>query len=190
MSMTIDEVIAKAEPLTQDSHLVILSGGEPLAQVPPRLQTGKGSPSQDDPIGVLIYNLSIRGVQTHIETAGVRIPSKFVNDYVGRYVVSPKLATSGNEYAQRYVPDVLEYFARNLKADFKFVLTTPNDLVEIQQLAETHQIPSWRIWLMPEGTDAATIQERLPAVAAFALKYGYNVSSRLHVMIWGNERAR
>lgn len=170
--------------------MVVVSGGEPLAQVPPRLQKPNLpmlGEEDDDPVGMLAYNLYLRNLAVHVETAGIRLPSPALRAYVSKFVVSPKLATSGNSEASRRKPDVLSWFAQN-EADFKFVITEPDDLSEVIHLQNVCGIPSRRIWLMPEGTSVEAIQRKLPQVAEAALKMGYNVSTRLHVHIWGNER--
>jgi 7-carboxy-7-deazaguanine synthase len=188
-SMTVDEVIDKAIMHLAGAKLVILSGGEPLAQVSPRLQKPDAYPDIDhDPIGVLIYDLYDRGIMTHIETAGIYRPSKFVHQYVERYTVSPKLHSSGNTIKARRKIDVLDFFANTPKADFKFVITKPDDFSEVQYLVNLCDIPRHRVWVMPEGTSWPVLQRGLPMVAEGAIKNGYNISTRLHVNIWGDKR--
>jgi 7-carboxy-7-deazaguanine synthase len=43
---------------------------------------------------------------------------------------------------------------------------------------------------MPEGTDAATIASRLAWLAPAAIDRAWNVTTRLHVLLWGDERGR
>jgi organic radical activating enzyme len=188
--MSVEEVVDQVTIHLAGAQLVVLSGGEPLAQVPPRAQ---GSPDEfmddeDDPVGTLIRQLSWRNIATHIETAGIRKPSATVHTYVERYVVSPKLASSGNNLAARRNDHVLEFFADTAKADFKFVITEPTDFTEIQHLANFHNITRDRIWVMPQGTTAKELDRSARMVAEGALKRGYNFSDRLHIRIWGEAR--
>jgi 7-carboxy-7-deazaguanine synthase len=187
--MSVEDVTLQVILATAGSRLVIISGGEPLAQVPPRLQHKDTSgDEEDDPLGLLIKNLYVRGIEAHIETAGIRRPSDFLHTYVDRYVVSPKLATSGNTMKARRVPEALEFFANTHKADFKFVITKPEDFSEVQYLANVYKIPPERIWVMPEGTTTDAIQRKFLMVAEGAIKRGYNVSGRMHVDIWKDVR--
>jgi organic radical activating enzyme len=189
--MSIEDIVKHTLHALKGSQLVILSGGEPLAQVPPSMQRPDAVTTDNaDPVAMLIKELYIHGVLTHIETAGVRLPSPYLHQYVNRYVVSPKLVTSGNSLEARRKLDVLEFFAQTAKADFKFVITTPADFSEVALIENLCRIPQERIWVMPEGTTAEAIQRKLPMVAEGALKHGYNVSTRLHVHIWGDERKR
>jgi len=190
--MDVDTIVKEALKAAAGSNLVIISGGEPLAQVSPTVQ-GTDTICLDiekDPLGGVVQTLWSRGVSVHIETAGVRFPSGLINNYVEQYVVSPKLASSGNHPASRMQPDVLAYFASNRKAVFKFVICGIPDFAEVADIVERHRIEPWRVWLMPEGTKADVLQERMPLIAAHALKNGYNVSTRLHVLIWGDQRGR
>lgn len=192
-SMTVDDVFERAVACTEGSNMVVISGGEPLAQIPPRFQqAGLQSTelSEEDPLGLLAFQFYEAGIEVHFETAGIRRPSECVDSFTTQYVVSPKLGSSGNKKVQRYKPDVLDFFAASPKADFKFVITRQSDLIEIEHLVDTHTIIPSCVWLMPEGTTPEAIMEKMPMVAAEALKKGYNVSTRLHVLIWGDERGR
>ena len=43
---------------------------------------------------------------------------------------------------------------------------------------------------MPEGRDAETLQHRSLWLADICRDQGYHFSPRLHVVLWGNERAK
>lgn len=188
--MTVKDIVKHVLNSTADSRLVILSGGEPLAQVPVRYQTGDvAEPAHDDdPVGELVRELSLRGIAVHIETAGIRLPSGFLHRYVDKYVVSPKLDSSGNALSSRCKDKVLKFFASTAKANFKFVITKPEDFSEVQHLANVYNIPPQYIWCMPEGTTSEAIQSKSLMVVEGALIRGYNYSDRLHVRLWGDRR--
>jgi organic radical activating enzyme len=44
------------------------------------------------------------------------------------------------------------------------------------------------VWIMPEGTDAATLERRSTALADDVVKRGWNLTTRLHILLWGNRR--
>ena len=189
--MSVGDIVSHVNHSLNGSNLVILSGGEPLAQTPIALQKPDVSIDDlSDPIGRLAHLLAVYGVRMHVETAGIRRPSPYLDRHVGHYIVSPKLATSGNVEKARRQLGVLMFFAESHKADFKFVVTEPEDFSEISLLANLCSIPRDRIWVMPEGTSAEELQRKMPMVAERAVKFGYNVSTRLHVLIWGDERKR
>ncbi|WP_256373261.1 hypothetical protein [Actinosynnema pretiosum] len=43
---------------------------------------------------------------------------------------------------------------------------------------------------MPEGADPAVLLERTRELAAPVLARGWNLTSRLHVLLWGDVRGR
>ena len=104
--------------------------------------------------------------------------------------MSPKLATSGNPAERRYRPDVLQAFVATGKAVFKFVAMTPADFDEVQRIVDGNGIEPATVWIRPEGTDAATLTRRLHVLAGPARHRGWNLTTRLHVVLWGNERGK
>lgn len=162
------------EVLAMDVGLVVVTGGEPMLQqshLPP-----------------LLRPLRARGLDVEIETAGVLAPDPVLTDLVTRFNVSPKLANSGNELHRRYRPDVLRALVATGKAAFKFVAVDDGDLDEIQAMVDECVLPATDVWVMPEGTDAAAIVERSRALVDPVLARGWNLTTRLHVLLWGDRR--
>jgi len=184
--MDVMEIASQAVTAAAGAKIVVLSGGEPLAQVPPRLQ--RVEDDDPEPVGQLAYELLRHGIDMHIETAGIRRPSMYLHQNVAHYTVSPKLASSGNQLASRRNMNVLEFFADTPKAVFKFVVTEPEDFSEIRFITNACRIPPDRIWVMPEGTTTEAIQRKFQMVAEGAIGRGWNVSGRIHVDIWKDVR--
>ena len=44
------------------------------------------------------------------------------------------------------------------------------------------------VWVMPEGTDAAILTERQRALAPAVIERGWNLTTRLHILLWGDRR--
>ena len=151
-------------------HLVI-SGGEPM------LQAARLVP--------LVNQLRKQGWTSEIETAGTVAPNPLLN--VDRYNVSPKLANSGNDGQDRYKPDVLDAFNKQPKRCFKFVVQNVSDFGEIDGLVRKHTLSP--VYIMPEGIDAATVQQTLSDVAEAAITRNYHLTTRLHTLTYGNRRA-
>jgi hypothetical protein len=55
-------------------------------------------------------------------------------------------------------------------------------------LAQTHALPRERIWLMAEGTDAATLAARESWLAQLCLEHNLTLSKRLHIELYGDTR--
>lgn len=120
-----------------------------------------------------------------IETNGTLRPSAKLIPYVYRFNVSPKLvhAKAGPGY---YNPVALMAFADTGKAIFKFVVHSVDDFDEISDMG----LPADKVWIMPEGIDSDTLVTGLRNIADEVLKRGWNLTTRLHVHIWGNQRAK
>lgn len=151
---------------------MVLTGGEPMLQ--------------QDRLLEMIEELMKQKWTVEFETAGtisphVDLPSRT------KFTVSPKLANSGNTFLERYKQDVLDDFAVR-DSVFKFVVSCVDDLEEIDLIVERSMLPKSRIYIMPEGTDAEMIARRTAMVADAVVLRGYSLTTRLHVLAWGNKR--
>lgn len=155
--------------------MFVISGGEPMLQ--------------SESIGALIrYTNGISGghPRWEIETNGTIIPT-FPSDYITQYNVSPKLPDSGNNPEVALVHDSLRWYQRTGRAVFKFVVSHVSDLDMVVRLQAEVGIPAEQIWIMPEGTNLDIIW-RGQFIADTVLELGYNMTTRLHVLLWGNKR--
>ncbi len=171
-SLAVDNVVATVEAM--DVDMVVVTGGEPM------LQQHRG-------LEALLRALKSRGARVEIETAGTIAPS-MADGLVDQWNVSPKLANSGNPVDRRYKPDVLRTFEATGSAIFKFVVCGPSDLDEVAAIVDECGLTD--IWVMPEGTDAATLARRSADLADDVVKRGWNLTTRLHILLWGDARGR
>ena len=156
-------------------HLVI-TGGEPLLQ--------------QRELAPLVASLKERGFYCEVETNGTIVPLPDLAEKIDQWNVSPKLATSGNSPERRELPSVLEVFRRLPNAYFKFVIVERADIEEVCALRGRYDLPADRIILMPEGRTAVAIQRRSPWVAQGCVENGFRFSTRLHILLWGDQRGR
>jgi 7-carboxy-7-deazaguanine synthase len=105
-------------------------------------------------------------------------------------VASPKLSSSGVGERARLRWGVLDEIAALPHAVFKFVVKSPADLREADDVVARLGLVPRRVWLMPEATDVAALGDGLRALAPHAVSRGWSLSSRLQVAAWGNERGR
>lgn len=170
-----DEVLE--EVLAHDTDLIVITGGEPLLQ-----QHRSGWT-------VLVDGLLSHGREVDVETNGTVTP---VHPGI-RYVVSPKLAHSDDPEGIRLIPAALTAFAslaHARMADFKFVAETAGDLEEVRALVDRYTVPRSRVWVMTEGVSSGAILEGTKALAEDVLAQGWNLTTRLHTLLWGDERGR
>lgn len=155
---------------------VVITGGEPLLQ-------------QRDLIALAI-SLKATGRRIEIETNGTLQPDPRLASAVDQWNVSPKLASSGNRVEDSQVPTALEWFARQPNAYLKFVIVSLDDLEEVEGLVERYDVIAERVLLMPEGTDPQTLAQRSSWLVERCVELGYRYTTRLHVLLWGDQRGR
>ena len=170
--LTLSETDTAARILALGGDRLVVTGGEPLLQAPA--------------LARLLALLPAMHVE--IETNGTVAPPPALDALVHQYNVSPKLAHSGNPASLALIPARLAAFAADRRAFFKFVIAQPADLAEVLALQAAHAIPSERLFVMPEGTDSATLRERSRWLAAAAMDHGLRFSDRLHIHLYGDTR--
>jgi 7-cyano-7-deazaguanosine (preQ0) biosynthesis protein QueE len=166
--MDVDEVLARLDAM--DVDMVVVTGGEPLLQ-----QRG---------LEPLLRAMKERGWRVEVETAGTITPA--APELVDQFNVSPKLANSGNPLERRYRPDVLRAFQATGRAVFKFVACESSDLEEAGAMVDECGLSE--IWVMPEGVDAATLASRSRHLADEVVSRGWKLTTRLHILLWGDRR--
>jgi 7-carboxy-7-deazaguanine synthase len=155
------------------TRALVFTGGEPLAQQRAILE---------------VLDLLGADFTVDFETNATIVPEPALAARVATFVASPKLANSGVVAPLRLREAAMRWFATSPASWFKWVVADTADLDEIDALVARFDLPIARQILMPEGTDAATLRARAPAVAAAALVRGYRFSDRLHVHLYGGGR--
>lgn len=151
---------------------LVLTGGEPLVQQ-------KGLPA-------LLDLLADRTVD--IETNGTIAPSEALVGRIDTFVVSPKLGNSGMDAPRRIRTKALLALRDTGRAWFKWVVTSPADVDEVQALVDRLELSADRVVLMPEGTTVEALRQAAPVVAGWALDRGWRFSDRMHVHLYGGGR--
>jgi len=154
----------------------------------PRLVVTGGEPLLQGAALARMLALLPEGIAVEIETNGTIASIRALDARVHQYNVSPKLAHSGNAAELALVPERLAHWAAEPRAAFKFVIAEPADVAEVLALAERYAIPRSRIWLMPEGTETATLHARESWIAQLCLDHGLTLSKRLHIELYGDTR--
>jgi len=151
------------------TDMLVVSGGEPL------LQQRR-----------LLPLLQRCGMRIEVETAGTVAPRADLVPLVAQFNVSPKLGNSGNAASRRYHAAALDALQATGRAVWKFVAVSAADLGEIAELVERHGLSP--VYVMPEGTSAEVITARSRELAEPVLARGWNLTTRLHVLLYGNRR--
>lgn len=174
----VDDVLDQVAAM--DVGRVVVSGGEPLLW-------------QDKPGWLyLLEALADMGIAVEVETNGTLEPNEATQAHVELFNVSPKLHHSGDELHRRIRRKPLEAFGRLSStggAVLKVVVQVPEDVAAAARLAQAAGFPRATCYVMPEGTSTDELAGRADLADA-ALRYGLNMTTRLHVLVWGEERGR
>jgi 7-carboxy-7-deazaguanine synthase len=177
--MTVDEILAAVAEFP--ARHVVLTGGEPMVAR-----------------GIRELAAAVRATGRHItiETAGTVAPDGIACDLAS---LSPKLRNStpdpesgwaDRHERTRHQPDVLRAWAEAYSVQCKFVLASPGDAAEMEEIMAPlrDRVPPWKILVMPEGTDPATLAAREQALIALCKERGYRYCDRLHIRLFGHTK--
>jgi 7-carboxy-7-deazaguanine synthase len=179
---SVEEIMAQIESHATARH-VVLTGGEPLI-------------ARD--IRALAAEIRKSGRHITIETAATVAPEGIACDLAS---LSPKLLNSAPDAAEhatwrrkheatRWQPEVVRQWVDGYPYQFKFVVTRPEDVDELEHMlaALQREIPRHKVLLMPEGITVAQIRARAGWLAGLCKERGYRYATRLHLELYGNRR--
>lgn len=158
------------------ARTVVVSGGEPLMHH-----------RQLDRLTAMLPQ-----IEWHVESNGTIIPPAWWGDAIAHTSLSPKVGTRDPEN-KRIKPRAFAAWrehAEHGRACFKFVCRTEADIDTVDDLVVRFALdPGW-VWIMPEGVTADAVLDRHRVLAERIMGSGYNTTTRLHTLLWGNERGR
>lgn len=129
----------------------------------------------------------------HAETNGTIGPPSYWRELVAHTTVSPKVTTR-DPAKKRLKWGALEAWnhlaQEEHRAAFKFVCAQPSDLELVDEVVARVGIAPRHVWIMPEGVDANTVIHRHRQLAHDVLARGWNTTTRLHTLLYGQERGR
>jgi len=122
---------------------------------------------------------------SEIETNGTVAIEDELWKYLDQINCSPKLANSGMTVKQRIVPAAIKRVMEHSNYQFKFVISTEEDVKEIfRDFVEPFNIPLKNVVCMPGLDDASNFEERTRFVMEMAKKYRFRGLTRLHIAAW------
>ncbi len=179
---TVPQILAEVQKHQAARH-VVLTGGEPMVAKDIRL---------------LAKEIKTLGQHITIETAATVAPEGIACDLAS---LSPKLLNSAPDAqehgawrkkheATRWQPDVVRAWVDQYPYQFKFVVSRPEDIEELEHmLAALHrEIPRHKVLLMPEATTLEKMRGRAGWLGELCKARGYRYAHRLHIELYGNKR--
>lgn len=172
-----------AEVRATPTRHVVLTGGEPMIA---------------KNIRDLAAALRAAGRHITIETAATVAPEGIACDLAS---LSPKLGNSAPDArlsdawrarheATRWNPDAVRAWVDGYAYQFKFVVSAPGDVTELEGLIGSlgRDIPRHKILLMPEAISLEKMRERSAWLGELCKRRGYRYAHRLHIELYGNKR--
>jgi organic radical activating enzyme len=120
-----------------------------------------------------------------IETNGTIVIEEPLFKMLDQINCSPKLANSGMTEKQRIVPAAIERIKQHKNYQFKFVISTEEDVQELfRDFVVPFNIPLKNVVCMPGLDDATNFEERTQFCLEMAKKYRFRGLTRLHIAAW------
>jgi 7-carboxy-7-deazaguanine synthase len=186
--MDVEGVVKRINHFSKLSNIVI-TGGEPLLQQDKLvlLLTLLKTTNRENEINYGPYRIEI-------ESNGTIMPQNELVKLIDQWNISPKTSNSLNEIQginlEKFYSKSLPYFRNLENAFFKFIVDKPEDIKEIDELIKKYELPNKRVILMPQATTKEDLLKKSMWLEEFAKENGYTMSTRLHVLLWENQRAK
>jgi len=168
--MEVDEVYDAITSLDDGRRHLVITGGEPMLQ--------------QDSLAVLTKRLHAEKWFTEIETAGTITPK--TTELVKHWNISPKLEHSGNHRRDSIKENALHTLNLAPSRAFKFVIGKPEELAEVDELVELYGLKP--VYIMPVGITEGELLGVTRTIAPHVVDRGYILTTRLHVLAFGNRR--
>lgn len=152
--------------------MLVVTGGEPMLQ---------------EAELVALYHRLGTSFRIEVETNGTKAATTFHPQNV-YFNVSPKLANSGMPEQIRLNWPILRSYAKNSRAIFKFVVERIDDLIEVELIRDHLQLEKDRVWIMPQARNRTAHNNRIQALRDAVIDAGYNLTARLQILAWNDER--
>jgi len=165
-----------AEVLKHGLKHVVMTGGEPTIQTDLHtVMTG-------------LYMADIESFE--IETAGIKpFDYNHATNHATLWNVSPKMPSA--KAKMEWDPEVLAtYLEPKCRSIFKFVISDDIDFDMMKRVVSEVNIPSSRVWLMPQGVTSEEVSLSLAALMERAVRerLPYRISNRMQVTAFGKKR--
>jgi len=120
-----------------------------------------------------------------IETNGTNYIDNKLFTMLDQINCSPKLSNSGMTEKQRIVPDAIKRIMEHKNYQFKFVISTEEDVQELfRDFVLPYKIPLQNVVCMPGLDDVLDFEERTQFCLEMAKKYRFRGLTRLHIAAW------
>jgi 7-carboxy-7-deazaguanine synthase len=161
---------------------VVLTGGEPMI-MPDIVELCHSLHEKNHHITIETAATVFHPLKLDLASLSPKLSNSTPNDREGGKFVAM------HERQRMNLPVIQQFIDTSPEFQLKFVVSEERDLEEIAQILRQlkHVAPS-DVLLMPEGTDAATLDSRAGWISEICKRTGYRYCPRLHVALYGNRR--
>ncbi|MFW6002181.1 MAG: radical SAM protein [archaeon] len=158
---------------------IVVTGGEPLIC------------SNNQLVESIVQNFGI-AKSIEIETNGTIVPSKATLDFFKNYNVQLNISPKIN-IQQENNGDTFPYIIKHLKNQnyiIKFLAACNKDFQLIDQLVDQFNIPCSKVWIQPIGIKSNQVKQTCLNLEQDILQRNFNISARLHVLLFEDQRGK
>ena len=153
---------------------LVVTGGEPMIQ--------------QKQLILLLQDFKSRGYFIEVETNGTILPDPRLNELIGHWSVSPKLANSGNPQVSREIPECFGFFSASPHSHFKYVIRDQTDFDEVRNMMNIYGMAAGKVILMPEAQRTEDLINKSRWLVELCKTEGCLFSTRLQILLWGDKR--
>jgi 7-carboxy-7-deazaguanine synthase len=160
-------------PKSKIQNFVVVTGGEPMV---------------NPHVPLLLTKLAQASHHITVETAGIA----FIPDLpVDLMSISPKLSNAQGRVDSSLSTRHLKQLITHYDYQLKFVIDTESDIAEVKAVIDSlKKIDPQKVLLMPQAKTREELIAKSPMVAELCTRRGYTFCSRLHVLLWNNQRGK
>jgi organic radical activating enzyme len=131
--------------------------------------------------------------QWHVESNATIPPPLWTLQVFSHVTLSPKVGQSDDPVQRRLPPRALERWAILTRTApdrvaWKFVARHNADVEAAAELVRNYGVPRECAWIMPEGVEPLEVLDRQRALAPAVQAAGFNLTTRLHTLLWADKR--
>lgn len=111
-----------------------------------------------------------------------------INPFTGKKVTEhDKIRHEKNRTNYDEMKKLLDDYGGHLKPVINYD-TFEQDVAEVKKIQKILEVENYNVYLMPAGVNNEELMKNRKKLVEYCVKFGYNYTDRLHIIIYGNQR--
>lgn len=111
-----------------------------------------------------------------------------INPFTGKKVTeNDRIKHEKNRTKYDEMKKLLDHYGGYLKPVINYD-TFEQDVAEVKQIQKLLGVENYNVYLMPAGANNEELMMNRKKLVEYCIKFGYNYTDRLHIVIYGNQR--